>query len=139
MYITKERIIRNTGIKAEDFNITIQADFETMIDEWIEDATDIINEDRNRDYEKEVLDGKREKVPAGIKNIAERMVSNMVAKMILRRQTPITQNEDFEVTMTSDEVFTDSIKKDLARYPMKSTLNIFRVGAVDDEVIDDEL
>lgn len=134
MYITKERIKRSTGIKPGDLNLDTDEELNATLDEWIEEATDLINEDRGRDYQKEVDSGIRDKVPAGIRSITERIVGNMISRAILRRETPIVQNEDFEINMTTDEIFTDSIKSDLARYPMKSSLNIFTVGAVDDEI-----
>lgn len=133
MYITKEDVKKATGIKPDDLGLETENDLNDLIDKWITQATNLINEDRNRDYAKEVTAGKRDEVPPGIENICERLVANIIARAILRRETPIVKNDDFEVSMTSDEVFTGSIKSDLARYPMKPSLGFFRVGGSNED------
>ncbi len=139
-YGTVEKVKQQTGIRPSDIGIELEEDglsvdtrLDAIIESWLEEAKDFIDEDRNRDYAKEVADGKREKVPAGIVNIAVRLASNMAALAILRRETPIVKHDDYDIKMSTDKIFTDAIKHDLARYPFKHEIRMMRIKKKDPE------
>lgn len=56
--------------------------------------------------------------------IARRIVANMVALAVMRRDTPIIRIGEFAVQMSNDSVFTIAIQKDLQKYPRLSTFSI---------------
>lgn len=131
-YSSPQKVIDYTGVTPADLGLRDdeesgegwQSAYEKLFDiigEWLEEVTDLINQDRNRDYRLE------ETIPPGIHNIAKRMVANMVAQAVLRRDTPLVKIDDFNVQMVEDKIFTDAIKADLSRYPAKAKFKITRV------------
>lgn len=52
-------------------------------------------------------------VPDAVHSCAERMVANLVALAIQRRVTPLVKVDDFSVQLSSDEIFTRTLKDDL--------------------------
>lgn len=95
-----------------------------LIETWLVAAKDFIDTNRNRDYHEEVRKGDRDEVPAGIENIAERIVANMVAQAKLRRNTSIVNMDDYEVKIINDAVITPAIRKDLKEYPKRARFRI---------------
>jgi len=134
MYSTPEKVISYTGVRPQDFYLeddgekTAEEKLKEMIEGWLLQVKDLIDADRNRDYNKEVDEGKREKVPPGIENIALRMAANMVAQAQLRRETPIVRHDDYSVDMVEDKVMTNAIKNDLARFPFKFDVKLMHTG-----------
>ena len=128
-YSSPAEVIQFTGTRPEDFGLATVSELEALILPWLAQAKDLIDADRNRDYHAEVTAGRRASVPPGINNIAMRIVANMLAMAVLRRETPVVKAADFAVQMVEDQVFTDSVKSDLRRYPAKSRIGIRRVQA----------
>lgn len=133
-YSSAEEVIRYTGIRPSDLDFEDDIDEETeeviksadekleeLVKGWLIQIKDLIDQDRNRDYHEEG------EVPKGINHIALRMASNMVAQAVMRRETPIVRVDDFSIQMVEDQVFTNAIRRDLARYPMKPLLSFARV------------
>jgi hypothetical protein len=118
-YSTPEDVIRFTGSRPQDFGFTTPAQLEDLVRAWLVEAKDLIDQDRNRDYHQEVVQGVRALIPPGIHNIAKRIVANMLALAVLRRETPVVKIDDFTIRMVEDQIFTRAIKQDLAKYPRK--------------------
>ena len=51
-----------------------------------------------------------------MKNVAIRLVANMIALHTARRDTPITKVNDWSVTIISSRIFTDDLKEDLSAF-----------------------
>ena len=132
-YSTPEAVMRYTGIRHSDLGLEDEEQLKAILRDLLREAKDLIDQDRNRDYHEEILDGKRDAVPPGINNIALRMVANMMAQAVMRRDTPIVRVDDFSFQMVDDQVFTNAIKKDLSKYPYKPNLGMIRVGSRRDE------
>jgi hypothetical protein len=105
----------------------VLTELEDLVRAWLVEAKDLIDQDRNRDYHQEVAQGVRSQIPPGIHNIAKRIVANMLALAILRRETPVVKIDDFSIRMVEDQILTRAIKQDLARYPAKPR---FRMSVV---------
>lgn len=131
MYSSAAEVISYTGVRPADFGLETDEALTSVIEGWLAQAKDLINADRNRDYSQEAT------VPPGINNIALRLVANMVAQAQFRRETPIVRVDDFNVQMVEDRVFTDGIRRDLARYPFKSQMRMVRMRQAS-ELEDDE-
>jgi hypothetical protein len=56
--------------------------------------------------------------------IARRIVANMVAFAVMRRDTPIVRIGEFAIQMSNDTFLTPAIQKDLQRYPRLSTVSL---------------
>lgn len=118
-YSSAEEVIRFTGVHPPDLGLSSDDELKTVIEGWLVQIKDVIDQDRNRDYHQEVIDGKRTAVPPGINLIAMRMCANMVAQATFRRESTIVQVDDYKIQMVDDRVFTEQLMKDLSRYPKK--------------------
>jgi len=127
MYSSVADVIAYTGIQYSDLNMDSVSELETYIEARLGDAKSFIDRSRNRDYEEEGT------VPDGINNIAMRIVSNMLAISVLRRDTPIIKQEDYNISITNDNVLTQSIKDDLAYFPPLPRFRIHLYKQTDDE------
>ena len=138
-YSSPKQVISYTGVRPTDFGLedddyqTADKKLESLIKSWLVQVKDLIDMDRNRDYHQEVKKGKRTMVPSGINNIALRMAANMVAQANLRRLTPIVRHDDFSVDMVEDKIFTNAIKRDLARFPYKPNFKLIVPGKDEDD------
>jgi len=135
-YSSVDDVIAYTGIKYGDLGLEDADELAVVIESNLKAAKSLIDQSRVRDYAQEVEDGERTVVPAGIDDIAKRMVSNMLANAVARRSTSTVRPEDLKVMM-DDVVITDAIKNDLSKYPKKLNLRIYRVRSVD-EIEEDE-
>lgn len=146
-YSSPEEVIRYTGIQPGDIGIQLvdgdgyeseEEKLKAVLENWLEQTKDLIDQHRNRDYHKEVEDGERDKIPPGIHHIALRIAANMVAVANMRRQTPIVKIDDFQVDMVEDKVFTKNIRRDLKLYPRKTTPQTFGMFVVNTDPEDNE-
>lgn len=119
-YSTVSDVQQHTGIRISDLGFDTDAELVTWVEGRLTEIKDLIDHDRNRDY---TVDGS---IPAGIHNIALRIMSNMVAMAVLRRETPIVRVDDFNIKMVEDRIFTTAIKDDLKRYPKKPAFRLMR-------------
>ena len=118
-YSTPEEVMQYTGIKPQDLGLGIDEELKQVIEGWLIQIKDIIDQDRNRDYHQEVEEGKRTEVPPGIHHIAMRVCANVIAQAAFRRESTIVQVDDYKVQMVDDQIFTEPIMRDLSRYPRK--------------------
>lgn len=63
-------------------------------------------------------------IPPAIHNCAERMVANMVGLATQRRTTPIVQTSDFVAQLSSDAVFTKTLKDDIRPWRRRPRLTL---------------
>ena len=129
VYSSVEAVKQYTGIVYTDLNLDNEAALTAMIEEWLAEAKSLIDYDRNRDYD---ADGS---VPDGIHGIAKRIVGNMASVAVMKRQTPVVMNDDFTNNIATDLVFTESIKRDLRRYPAKPRfrMSLYKASTYEDD------
>lgn len=94
---------------------------------WLSYAKGLIDAHRNRDYEQEVADGKRDKVPDLVHFAALRIAANIVGQAKIRRNMSIVQVDQFLQQIIPDAVFTKSIKDDLTLIPAKRYIGFKRL------------
>jgi len=88
-YSSPADVIAYTGVRPEDLGIeateedTADELLTALLTEWLEEAADLIDRDRRQSWLTELT------IPAGINNIAKRLVANMIAQAVVRRDTPI--------------------------------------------------
>lgn len=119
MYGTVGGVTDLTGVKPQQLGKATQADLDTLLTGWLEDAQSMINGFLDRDLEAEVAAGTLAAIPRLVQNCAERIVTNMVALGIQRRLSPVVQEGEISVQLSNDAVFTKPIKDDLV--PLKRT------------------
>ena len=132
-YSTADEVIQYTGVHPQDLGLESDEELKKVIEGWLVQIKDIIDQDRNRNYHQEVEDGKRTEVPPGINHIAMRVCANVIAQATFRRESTIVQVDDYQVQMLDDQIFTDAIKKDLARYPKKSRFGTMVIRRVEED------
>lgn len=129
VYSSVSAVKQYTGLIYTDLGLDDEAALDTLIEEWLEEAKSLIDGDRNRDYD---ADGS---VPKGIHNIALRIVGNMASVAVMKRQTPVVMNDDFTNNIATDMIFTDSIKRDLRRFPAKPRfrMSLYKASTYEDD------
>lgn len=125
LYSSAEEVISYTGVVPKDLKKTTDLELNTLIEDWLVQIKDYINQDRDRDYSAELI------IPPGIHNIAMRACANMVMMMITRASSPIVRVDDFTVGMVTERIFTTDIKHDLMRYPFKTRVGFLGVRKVE--------
>ena len=112
LWIPVQDLIDFTGIKPQ--HLKLQKDdtdgLKTILDKWILQCQGLI-----KSYcHIKTIDPSE--VNDALKNVDLRLSSNMVALSIARRDTPITQPNDWTVEILSSDIFTDDLKDDLEPY-----------------------
>ena len=113
LWITVSDVIHFTGLKPQHLQLQ-KADtngLNTIVQEWIKQSQSLIKSYTHNNFE-EVSDA--------VKNICLRLTANMVALAVARRDTPITQPNDWTVEILSSEIFSDDLKDDLEPYVINS-------------------
>lgn len=115
-YCTPQEVIQFTQSKPKHFNLANEAELENLIGTWIKQATDLIDNYINTSF-------KEENVPLSVSNVCLRLTSNMVALAIARRDTPVTEVKDWNVSIISSRIFTNDLKNDLEPFVVEETKN----------------
>ena len=110
LWISVDNVIHFTGLKPQHLKLdkTATSILEEIVTEWIVQSESLIKE-----YTHNYKDIDDADVPDAVKNVCLRLTSNMVALSVARRDTPITQPNDWTVTILSSEIFSDDLKEDL--------------------------
>ena len=93
-----------------------------VLTEYLEQATDMINQDRGRDF----FDANGN-APRGIENIAYRLAANMVIRQKARQNVLNVSRLDYNNEMATSDIFTWHIARDLLMWPAAPKLGIMRV------------
>lgn len=112
MYCTADQVVQLTGISYKKFNFgssnTPEADFITMIEEWISQAEDLINTYCNVETFTE-----NNITPPAIQNITIRLTRNMVNLAQVSKNTDVIKVDDWTIDTVKSDIFTDDLKRDL--------------------------
>ena len=100
-----------TGLKPQHLKLdkTDTSGLNEIVEDWITQCQDLIYSYTHNTW----TDAK---VPDSVKNVCLRLTSNMVALSVARRDTPITQPNDWTVQILSSDIFTQDLKDDLEPY-----------------------
>lgn len=112
-FCTPEEIRRINNIKPNHFNLKKEDEdgLNIILSEWISEAEDMIQSYCKRKFEN---------VPLSVKNVCIRLVSNMVAFSVLRRDSPIIKVNDWKVEFVGSDIFTKDLKEDLKPFLKRS-------------------
>jgi hypothetical protein len=111
MWITVNNVTDFTGLKPQHLKLdkTDTTKLTEIVEDWILQSQDLIKSYTHNNFTDET-------VPDAVRNVCLRLTSNMVALAMARRDTPITQPNDWTVTILSSEIFSDDLKDDLDAY-----------------------
>lgn len=132
-YCTVDDVEKMSGVKPGKMGSKYKDDekaFNNLIEEWISQAESLINSYCKRNWHDQV-DEHGEiipvKVPAAVKNVCIRLVSNMIAFSYARKDNPIKKVNDYSMTIFSSEIFTDDLKQDLKPFKKSSRISVFKI------------
>lgn len=110
-WIGIEEVKHFTGIRPQHLKLD-KDDVETLddiISDWITQAQSLIISYTHNKF-------KEGTVPPAVQNVCLRLTSNMVALSMARRDTPITQPNEWTIQILSSEIFTQDLKDDLEEF-----------------------
>jgi len=135
-YSTADKVKAYTGVRPSDFGLsdisggdTAETQLTNLLTAWLTEATDLMNMEMGKSYLSTTI-------PAGVHNIATRIVANMCAQAVLRRETPVIHIGEYATKMVDDMVLTPAIMKDLRRYRSTGSIRFFVPDVYEDD--DDE-
>lgn len=111
MWITVNEVCQFTGLKPKHIKVDTDAELENIVSDWILQCQDLI-----KHYTNNFKDTSDQNIPYAVKNVCLRLAANMVALAIARRDTPVTQVNDWTVQILSSEIFSQDLKDDLDPY-----------------------
>lgn len=131
MWIEVDEVKQFTGVKPQHLKLSNTDDdkLDEMLCEWISQSMDLIKSYTHNKFENDV--------PPSVKNICLRLTSNMVSLAIERRDTPRTIVNDWQIKVSSSEIFTDDLKSDLEPFVIEhsaksDTITFFAIHGGDD-------
>lgn len=109
MWISVDNVIDFTGLKPQHLKLdkTDTQRLEEIVTDWILQSESLI---KNYTHNFKTVG---DDVDDAVKNVCLRLTSNMVALSVARRDTPITQPNDWTVQILSSEIFSQDLKDDL--------------------------
>lgn len=113
MWITIDDVKHFTGLKPKHLKLSAEdtGTFNSIVTSWILQSEDLIKQYTNN------FDSTADKdIPPAVRNVCLRLTSNMVALSVARRDTPITQPNDWTVQILSSEIFSQDLKDDLEHF-----------------------
>lgn len=111
LWITVNNVTDFTGLKPQHLKLdkTDNTRLTEIVTDWILQSEDLIKSYTHNNFTDET-------VPDAVRNVCLRLTANMVALSMARRDTPITQPNDWTVTILSSEIFSEDLKDDLEAY-----------------------
>lgn len=143
-YCTPTDVIQFTNVKPTDFGLDHKykvdpdTDLTSMISDWIDQAVGLIDSYCNNPKHFDPC-------PQAVKNVCIRLVTNMVALGIQRKNGGMVKYNDWTVTLTSSNIFTQDLKNDLEPYTVEGItqdqegLTLFAITGEDETTLDDDL
>lgn len=132
-YCTVDDVKNASGVKPKKLGKQFEEDeaaFNTLIEDWIEQAEGHINGYCKRNWFP-IIDEEGETVevpiPLAVKNVCIRLVANMIAFNYARKDNPIKKVNDYSMTIFSSEIFTEDLKQDLKPYRKAAKMAIFKI------------
>ena len=112
LWISTDQVIHFSGLKPQHLNLDKTDDYtlHSILADWIKQAQSLILSYCH------IRTLNCLAVSDAMKNVCLRLTANMVALSIARRDTPITQPNDWTVQILSSEIFTKDLKADLEPY-----------------------
>ncbi|MBR3139351.1 MAG: hypothetical protein IKF11_00595 [Methanobrevibacter sp.] len=111
MMIDVDEVKTFTGINPQHLKLDSddEGKLKTILEEWISQSEDLIKSYTHNEFPEDNL-------PGAVKNVCLRLTANMVALAIERRDTPRTKVTEWNIKVSSSDIFTNDLKEDLAPF-----------------------
>lgn len=105
-YCTTEEVIGLTGVTPKKLKLDgdDNESLNTLLTKWISQAESLIDSYCRTSWTD---------VPGAVSNVCLRLVANMLALAVARRETAMVKVNDWTIKISDDNVFNDSLKADL--------------------------
>ncbi len=114
-----------SGIKPKHLGLKDdESKFNEIINEWISQAQDYIDSFCKRTWE---TDEEQTPVPPAVKSVCTRLVANIIAFHLSRKDNPIRKVNDYTTKIYGSEVFTDDLRQDLKPFRKSSRVSVFKI------------
>lgn len=124
-YCSVEDVKNLCGIKPKNLGLKEdETKFNQIINSWIAEAEGYINSYCKRTWE---TDDDQTPVPLAVKSVCTRLVSNIIAFHLSRKDNPIRKVNDYTTTIFGSEVFTDDLRQDLKPFRKSSRVSVFKI------------
>ena len=123
-YCSVEDVKILSGIKPKNLGLKEnETEFNRIINDWIAEAEGYINS-----YCKRKWDGTDEDpIPLVVKSVCTRLVANIIAFHLSRKDNPIRKVNDYTTKIFGSEVFTDDLRQDLKPFRKSSRVSVFKI------------
>lgn len=113
MWINVDDVKQFTGVKPQHLKLANDDinKLDEILADWICQSMDLIKSYTHNKFKTEV--------PGAVKNICLRLTSNMIQLAIERRDTPRTIVSDWQIKVSSSEIFTSDLKEDLEPFKIE--------------------
>ncbi|SDG74019.1 hypothetical protein SAMN04489735_100255 [Aneurinibacillus thermoaerophilus] len=118
-YSTIEDVIVYTGIEPVDLKLDTEEELHSTIETWLIQVKSLMDRITERDFHKELEDGKINEIDAGLHNIALRITANMVLQAQIRKQTSTIEKDSNLPQLLQSSIITQDIREELEQYKNK--------------------
>ena len=113
-----------SGIKPKNLGLKEnETEFNKIINGWIAEAEGYINSYCKRKWEGTQDDP----IPLVVKSVCTRLVANIIAFHLSRKDNPIRKVNDYTTKIYGSEVFTDDLRQDLKPFRKSSKVSVFKI------------
>ena len=113
-YCSVEDVKILSGIKPKNLGLKEnETEFNKIINDWIAEAEGYINSYCKRKWE--------------VKSVCTRLVANIIAFHLSRKDNPIRKVNDYTTKIYGSEVFTDDLRQDLKPFRKSSRVSVFKI------------
>lgn len=115
-----EDVVLFTGIQPKSLRIKSddpdrEVKMNSIIEKWIIQCSDLIISYCHNQFTRGV--------PPSVENVCLRMVANMIALFIARKDTPIQKVNDWSVKILDSEIFSQDLRDDLEEFKIDHSNN----------------
>lgn len=123
-YCSVEDVKILSGIKPKNLGLKEnETEFKRIINDWIAEAEGYINSYCKRKWEGTEADP----IPLVVKSVCTRLVANIIAFHLSRKDNPIRKVNDYTTKIYGSEVFTDDLRQDLKPFRKSSRVSVFKI------------
>lgn len=123
-YCSVEDVKILSGIKPKNLGLKEnETEFNRIINDWIAEAEGYINSYCKRKW----AGTQDDPIPLVVKSVCTRLVANIIAFHLSRKDNPIRKVNDYTTKIYGSEVFTDDLRQDLKPFRKSSRVSVFKI------------
>ncbi|AIS32484.1 phage-related protein [Methanobacterium formicicum] len=121
-YCTVDEIIGLTGVSPKKLKLDADDNdgLKNLLEKWISQAESLIDSHCHTTWT-------GTDIPGAVSNVCLRLVANMVALAVARRETALVKVNDWTIKISDDNVFNEALKADLKPFVIDKSTKSDRV------------